>query len=120
MHPFPPAEALQCFVGDAIAHVSLDPYAVQFGFESGRRIVAEHRIEHAESDGTRWGYDCQAEEGSPLILHRVVYRRIVEVERDDLRLTFRMEDGSALSVLAELGPYESGHIEAPETGFAVF
>jgi hypothetical protein len=42
------------------------------------------------------------------------------VEREDLRLTFRIDGGSSLSVLSELGPYESGHIDAPETGFAVF
>lgn len=120
MHPFPPAEELKCFVGDAIAQVSLDPYAIQFSFESMRRLVAEQRIEHVEPDGTLWRYDCQAAEGPPLILHRLLYRRIVAVERDDLRLTFRIDDGSALSVWSELGPYESGHIEAPETGFAVF
>jgi hypothetical protein len=42
------------------------------------------------------------------------------VEREDFRLTFRIDDGSALAVLSELGPHESGHIQAPEVGFAVF
>jgi len=120
MHPFPPAEELQCFVGDAITQVSLEPYAIQFSFESMRRLVAEQGIEHVEPDGTLWRYDCQAAEGPPLILHRLLYRRIVAVDRADLRLTFRIDDGSALSVFSELGPYESGHIEASETGFAVF
>ncbi len=120
MHPFPPAKELQCFVGDAIAQVSLDPFAVQFSFESRRRLVAAQRLELVEPDGTPWIYDCEAAEGAPLILHRLLYRRIVAVEREDLRLTFRIDDGSALSVLTELGPYESGHIEAPEIGFAVF
>jgi hypothetical protein len=120
MHPFPPAEDLQYFVGDAIAQVSLDPYAVQFSFESLRRLVAEQRIEHAEADGTVWEYDCQAAEGPPLILQRLLYRPIVAVEREDLRLTFRFDDGSALTVVSELGPYESGHIETPEKGFVVF
>ena len=120
MQPFPPAQELQCFVGDAIAQVSLDPYAVQISFESMRRLVAEHRIEHVEPDGTVWGYDCEAANGPPLIVHRLLYRRIVAVEREELRLTFRIEDGSALTVLADIGPYESGHIDAPETGFVVF
>ena len=112
MHPFPPAEELQCFVGDAIAQVSLDPYSVQFSFKSTRRLVAEQRIEHVEPDGTVWTYDCQAEERAPVILHRLLYRPIVAVEREDLRLTFRLDDGSALSVVSELGSYESGHIVA--------
>ena len=120
MQPFPPAQTLQCFVGDAIAQVRLDPYAVQFHFESNRRLVAEHRIEHAEPDGKVWGYDCVAAEGSPLVLQRLLYRPIIAVEREDLRLTFRMESGSALLIHAEIGQYESGHIDAPETGFTVF
>ena len=120
MQPFPPASELQCFVGDAIGQVSLDPHAVQFSFESMRRLVAEQGIEHVEADGTVWTYDCQAAAGSPLVLQRLLYRRIVAVDREDLRLTFRLEDGSTLSVFSELGPYESGHIDTPETGFAVF
>lgn len=119
MHPFPPTEEVQCFVSDAIAQVSLDPHAVQFSFESSRRVVAEQRIEHGEADGTVWTYDCQAAERAPIILQRLLYRPIVAVEREDLRLTFRIDDGSSLSVLSELGPYESGHIEAPEIGFVV-
>ena len=120
MHPFPPTEQLQCFVGDAIAQVWLDPYSVQFRFESKRHLVAEQRVEHVEADGTVWAYDCQAAEGSPLVLQRLLYRRIVAVEREALRLTFRLDDGSALSVVSELGPYESGQIQTPERGFVVF
>ena len=120
MHPFPPAHELQCFVGDAISQVWLDPHSVQFRFESTRHLLAELSIEQVEPDGTLWTYDCRAEEGPPLILHRLLHRRIVAVEREDFRLTFRIDDGSELSVLSDLGPYESGHIQAPETGFVVF
>ena len=62
MHSFPQAEELQCFVGDAIAQVLLDPHAVQFSFESMRRLVAALGIEHVEPDGTIWTYDCRAAE----------------------------------------------------------
>ena len=120
MYPFPSDEQLRIFVGDAIAQVSMDPYAVQFSFESMRRLVAEHRIEHLEPNGTVWGYDCEAAEGPPLLLHRLLYRRIVAIEREDLRLTLRFEDTSALAVLSELGPYECGHIAAPEMGLVIF
>jgi hypothetical protein len=94
--------------------------ALQFRFESSRHLVAENRIEHAEADGTVWAYDCQATERAPVVLQRLLYRPILAVEREDLRLTFRMDDGSSLTVLSDLGPYESGHIEAPEIGFTVF
>ena len=120
MHPFPPSDALQFFVGDAIAQVLLAPYAVQFSFESMRRLVAEQRIKHVEPDGTVWTYDCQAIERAPVVFQRLLSRRIVVVEREDLRLTFQIDDGSALVLVSELGPYESGHIEAPEIGFTVF
>ena len=120
MHPFPPAHELQCFVGDAIAQVWLDPHSVQFRFESGRHLFVAQDLEQVEPDGKLWAYDCVAAEGSPIILHRLLYRKIIAVEREDLRLTFRIDDGSALSVMSELGPYESGHIQAPETGFVVF
>ena len=120
MYPFPPSDTLQFFVGDAIAQVSLDPYSLQFSFESMRRLVVEHAIEHAEPDGTIWAYDCQATERPPIVLQRLLYRPIIAVERQDHRLTFRINDGSSLAVMSKLGPYESGHIEAPEIGFTVF
>ncbi len=120
MHPFPPPESLQCFVGDAIAQVSLDPFGVQFSFESMRKLAAYQRIEHFEADGTVWGYACEGAEGPPLVLHRLLHRKIVAIERDDLTLTFRMDDGSALKVFSELGPYESGLIEGPERELTVF
>lgn len=85
-----------------------------------RELFAAQTIQQVEPDGKRWAYDCQAADGPPLILHRLLNRRIVSVEREDVRLTFRFDDGSALSVLSELGPHESGHIQAPETGYAVF
>lgn len=120
MHPFPPAEELISFAGDAIAQVWLDPYAVRFIFGSNRQLLAEKRIEHIEPDGTVWAYECEAAEGPPLILHRMLYRRIIAVEREDLRLTFRMGDGSALAVLSELGPFESGSFWYPDGTFEVF
>lgn len=119
MHPFPSADALQFFIGDSIAQVWLDPYSLQFSFESSRHLFVENRIEHAEPDGTLWTYDCQEMERGPLVLQRLLYRPIVAVEREDLRLTLRIDDGSSLTVLSDLGPYEAGYIDAPEIGFTV-
>ena len=120
MHPFPAADALQVFVGDEIAQVWLDPFSLQFRFASSRHLVVEHRVEHTEPDGTVWAYDCQATERPPLVLQRLLYIPIVNVEREDLRLTFCLDNGSSLAVLSELCPYECGHITAPELGFIVF
>jgi hypothetical protein len=120
MYPFPPIEELQCFVGDAIAQIWLDPWAVQFTFESRRRLVAGQRIEQIEPDGTLWTYDCKAADGAPIVLQRLLYRPIVGVEREDLRLSFQIDNGSTLTVVSELGPYESGHIETAERDIIVF
>lgn len=120
MYPFPAAPQLERFVGDAIAQVSFDPYAIQLSFESMSRLTAEQRIEHVEADGAVWAYDCKAANGPPLVLHRLLYKQIVAVEREDLRLTFRLEDGSSLAIFSEDGPYESGQIETADGEFIVF
>ena len=120
MRPFPPSEGLQFFVGDSIAQICLDPYGLQFNFKSQRHLVAELGVEQVEPNGTVWLYDCKSSEGAPLILHRLLCRRITAVEREELRLTFQIEVGSALTILADIGPHESGHIDAPETGLIVF
>ena len=120
MHPFPPDSELQCFAGDAIAQIWLDPHGVQFVFESQRRLVVEHALVQVEPDGTVWRYDCEAADGPPLILHRLLYKRIVAVAREDLRLTFAIDDGSSLAILSELGSYESGHFWTVDGQMTVF
>lgn len=117
----PPAELVARFVGDAIAQVRLDPYAVQLAFESTREIVVNEPLEHAEPDGTVWKYSCEAVNGEPVVLHRLLYKRIVAVERDELCIVFRIDDGSSLSIFSELGPYESGILwEAGRKEWIVF
>ena len=120
MYPFPPAQELQRFAGDVIAQIAMSPYTVQLVFESECQIMAAQRIEHVEPDGRLWSYDCQAKEGAPVIFHRLLNRPIIAVEREDLRLNLRFNNGSALAVLSELGPYESGNITTPEGAFIVF
>ena len=120
MKPFPACEYLQCFVGDVIDQIRLGPFQVEFCFESMCRLVAEWRLEHTEPNGTVWAYNIQASEYPAIILHRLLRIRVAAIERSDLRLTLCFDEGSALSVDAELGPYESGHIETPEAGLIVF
>ena len=120
MEPFPPAAELAPFIGDAIAQVCLDPHGVQFSFDSGRRLVSEYRLEHSMPDGTSLVYECVAHEGPPLLLHRLLYKKIVALRRNDLSLTFEIEDGSSLTIFADIGPYESGNITGPGFSFTVF
>lgn len=120
MHPFPPASALAAFQGDAVAQVWLDPYGVRFIFESAKQIYAETSVLHVEPDGTEWLFECLGHNGAPVVFHRLLYKRIVAVEREDLLLTLRMDDGSGLMIRSEIGPYESGHIIVHPGDFTVF
>jgi len=120
MQPFPPESDLKIFAGDSIAQVRLDPYGVQFAFESGNLLVAEHGLEQIEPNEGKQSYDCVSKAGPPLLLHRLLYRRIQAVRRADLSLTFEIEGGSSLTVFSELGQYESGNISGPDYPFTVF
>ncbi|WP_439532362.1 hypothetical protein [Polymorphobacter sp.] len=101
---------MEAFCGDAVAQVWLDPHGVRFILESGKQIYAEASVLQIEPDGTKWHFGRVGHDGAPVVFHRLLYKRIVNVEREDLRLTLRMENGSALVINSERGPYESGHI----------
>ncbi len=120
MHPFPPAPIVNAFRGDAVAQVWLDPHGVRFIFESGNVVYVETSLLHIEPNGTEWFFECVPHKGAPVVLHRLLYKQIVIVEREELRLTLRMEDGSTLVINSALGPYESGHIIMRDGDFYVF
>ncbi|WP_164156986.1 hypothetical protein [Sandarakinorhabdus rubra] len=120
MHPFPSASTLDAFIGDEVAQVWLDPYGVRFIFESQSQIYAETSVMQIEPNGKEWLYECVGHDGAPVVFHRLLNKPIVSVEREDLRLILRMEDGSALVVYSELGSHESGHIIMGSGDFIVF
>jgi hypothetical protein len=55
-------------------------------------------------------------------LQRLLYKQIKGVRRLDEEFTLFFEGGAELTIRSELGPYESGHIIAPEAAdcFIVF
>jgi hypothetical protein len=118
----PPAEEIDRFVGDAIAQVRLDPYAVQLCMESMWTIYAMSGLAHMDASGRSWDYNCNAYEGGPVNLQALLYKKIVAVDRADERFTFTFDDGATLAIRTELGPYESGHLIAPNAAdcFIVF
>jgi hypothetical protein len=122
MHPIPPAQEFDRFVGDAIGQVRLDPYAVQLSMESMWTIYAMAGLSHVEANGRAWDYNCNAYEGGPINLQTLLYKRIVVVDRTDDHFTFTFDDGAILTIRTELGPYESGHLIAPQPAdcFIVF
>ena len=118
MHPFARLTDLPAFQGNIITSLSFGPFQLDLciGSTAGTRdsnvihICIEHLVEHREADGTLWHYNCQTAVRPPVVLHRLVSKEIVDVRREDLRLVLQMEDGASLTVISDLGPYESGQI----------
>jgi hypothetical protein len=90
--------------------------------ESRWTIHAMAGLSHVEANGRTWDYDCNAYGGGPINLQTLLYKRIVAVDRTDEQFTFTFDDGAALAIRTELGPYESGHLVAPNPAdcFIVF
>jgi len=120
MHPFPDMALLSPFEGDEIAQIQLNPYGIGFLFESGKHLAVEWRLVHVEPDGTTTSIDFRMRVHPKIALQKLLYKKIVGVEREDLTLTLRFEDGAALFVLSELGPYECGILNLPDGDFVVF
>jgi hypothetical protein len=120
MKPLPPVGELLHFQGDSITQIKLDPHGVQFQFESGWRLDARDDIQHLDREGTIWFYDGVAADGPPLVLHRLLYKPITAIDRQELSLTFNIEDGSCLTIFSEICPYESGVFWAPDGSYIVF
>ena len=119
MHPFPPVTDLPRFEGDAIAQIWLDPFGIRFIFESRVNLYVQHFLEHREPDGTIWTYNPQSPDRPPLVLQRLLYKKIVAFDREDNRIMFAVEDGSRLTVHSKIGSYESGSI-GTTAGLIVF
>jgi hypothetical protein len=120
MFQFPPHSKLAAFRGDAITQVWLDPFGVRFIFEGQRQIYAERSALYVEANGTEWPFECMSGDARPVMFHRLLQKQVVLVEREEFRLTLRMDDGSALVIGSELGLHESGHIIMNDADFMVF
>lgn len=109
MHPMPSSAELQPLVGEELGQVCLDPFGVQFMFD--RWILSvQFDIEHVEPDGIRHLYECKAQDGPPLFLHRLLQKTVTSVEREELSFKLGFADGSTLIFHTELGPYECGQL----------
>jgi hypothetical protein len=115
MQPFPLEPNIPAMVGDSISQVWLDPFAVRFLFESGVQIYAEFKIEQQEPNDNIWPFNCSDRSGEPIVFHRLLYKKIIAVDRLDFRLTLKFDDGSTLSIFSQDSPYESGLIITAES-----
>jgi len=123
MHPFPPSSELQFLIGKELAQVVLDPHSVQFRWLDGGQITAQHDFDHVDEDGRVHRYDCRAFAGPPLLLHRLIQKKILMLEAAPFCLTLMFEGGQILRLRSEEGPYECGLIQVADdlaAGYIVY
>jgi hypothetical protein len=111
MHTFPPSSKLQFLIGKELAQISLDPNSVQFRWSESGQITAQFDFEHIDGERNAHRYDCTAFNGPPLLLHRLIGRKVQAVEVEELCLTLVFDDGQLLRLWSEEGPYECGLIQ---------
>lgn len=114
MHPFPQASELQFLVGRELSQIALDPNSVQFRWSQGGQITVNDKLEHVDEDGVVHVYDCAAYTGPPLLLHRLLMKKIVMIEAQPLCLTLVFEGGQRLRLGSEEGPWECGLISVTD------
>jgi hypothetical protein len=71
-------------------------------------------VKHVEPDGTVWEAACVSSEDGPILLHRLVNKRVAEVQREDLLSTIVFDDGAQLHILSDASHYEVGQIYVGE------
>ncbi len=118
MYEFPPTSELNHFIGDTLMQVCLDPHSTQFRFERNR-LLSELALEQVQPDGAVWRYECTAHEGGPVMLHRLIGKKIVSVQSEKLRLSIVFDNGAVLHVMSDLGQYEAGNMTGRD-GLIVF
>jgi hypothetical protein len=120
MQPFPPAKNLEPLVGDSIVQIRLDPNSVQILFESGLTLLVQKRLTHECEGQDRYEYQCEAWRDGPALLHRLVQKSVVEIDRQDWSLSITLNDGSILTVHSDNSNFESGHFAHPDGSVVVY
>lgn len=114
MHPFPPSDELSFLVGLEVGQVCLDPWSTQLRFSDGGQITIEGPYEHTDIHQVAHTHQTgDVQDRGPVFLRDLIQKRIVAVQRSDWLLTLVFENGAALRINSEPGPYESGQICAP-------
>ena len=111
MHAFPSLSELQFLVGKELSQVALDPNSVQFRWSEGGQITVTGELEHLDEGGTTYTYDCAAFTGPPLLLHRLIMKKVAMVDVEPLCLKLAFEDGQQLRLMSDEGPWECGVIQ---------
>lgn len=116
MHPFPPTADLQFLIGEELGQVALDPYSLQFHFDSGCHITVEGRIEHVDENGQVHPHNCQERSGAGIYLHNLLQHRIESLDAQPYCLSLVFENGAILRIFSDNGQYECGQIRRTGAG----
>jgi hypothetical protein len=123
MHPFPTASELQFLVGKELSHIALAAHSVHLHWWNGGVINVTGDIEHVDETGAVHLFDSTAHTGPPLLLHRLIQKKVVMLDVQPLCLTLAFEGGQQLRLRSEEGPYECGVIQFtddPQDGWIVY
>jgi hypothetical protein len=110
MHLFSSPALLQFLVGEELGQVCLDPFSLQFHFDSRRHITVEGRIEHVDEVGVVHTHDCQVRNGAPIYLHQLLQHKVASIDVQPLCLSLIFDSGAILRIFTDEGQYECGQI----------
>lgn len=111
MSPFPAPSELQFLIGNQLSQIALDPHSVQFRWRDGGQITSQYDFDHIDEAGQAHHYDCTAYTGPPLLLHRLIQKKVVTLESEAFCLALVFEGGQILRFRSEVSPYECGVIQ---------
>ncbi len=115
MHPFGPRETLTFLINDTLAQISIDPYSLQFSFESGTNVTAEFGVTFVAADGTQGYCDVQQQVMPSLTtVHDFISKVVTDIAVNEQRLDLIFSSGAVLQIHTDLGMYESGQIAASQ------
>ena len=120
MQPFPLSKTLEPLIGDSVVQVRLDPNSVQILFGSGLVLMIEERLHHECNGLPPYRYQCEAWCDGPTLLHRLIQKSVVGLDREDWSLTILLDDGSKITVDSVDSNLESGHFAYPDGRVIVF
>lgn len=106
---FPQHSELAFLVGKEVAQVAFVTDGVRFIWWEGGEIRVTSDFEHRDQKGVRYQLgDVFCDQ--PSLLHRLIQRKVSEIQVNDHFLTLKFDDGQAL-IFDGTGPGENGLIQ---------
>jgi hypothetical protein len=107
MRVFGPRDTLTFLIGETLSQICIDPWSLQFRFESGTNILAEFQATFVAADGAE--ARCDIGQGMPALarIHDFLGKAVTDIGVSELQLDLMLEGGAILRLHTETGAYES-------------